>query len=170
MNKPAAFLATYSDWKLIRTRQCVQLVFELPLHDADKAYNALGGMPNSGAEVWCGISRIDPNKIGAGPPKEEDRATPSDHPPPNSRKPVAPEKRLTVRAAILSNDPLFQRYLRIIGNVVENDASAAAYIREFCQVVSRKDILPGTKAAIRLDSLESAFIGWRDADKFVEAS
>jgi len=54
----SAFKATYSDWKLVRTRQVIQIVFEVPLADADNAYEILGGMPNSSKERWFGIAAI----------------------------------------------------------------------------------------------------------------
>lgn len=58
MNDPAAFRATFSDWKLIRTRKVVQLVFELPVEQADLAYKVLGGMPNPAESVWCAVARL----------------------------------------------------------------------------------------------------------------
>lgn len=64
MSEAAAFRATYSDWKLIRTRKCVQIVFEIPVEQSDAAYDALGGMPNPAAEVWCGIARLNLNAVG----------------------------------------------------------------------------------------------------------
>src|ERR1043165_3840449 len=55
----AAFQATYSDVKLIKSRKVVQIVFEIPLEGWDAASLALGGMPNPAAEVWCGIARLE---------------------------------------------------------------------------------------------------------------
>lgn len=54
----AVFSATYSDWKVVKGRKVVQVVFELPLETADAAYQALGGMPIPAKEVWCGIARL----------------------------------------------------------------------------------------------------------------
>ena len=60
MDKPA-FLATYSDWKYLKTRGVIQVVFEIPLHDEESARAVLGGMPNPAEEGWYGITRVDPN-------------------------------------------------------------------------------------------------------------
>jgi len=57
-----AFRATYSDWKLIKTRGVVQVVMEVPLADADAAYDVLGGMPVHGKERWFGIAALKPGK------------------------------------------------------------------------------------------------------------
>lgn len=55
-----AFRATYSDWKLVKTRAVVQVVMEVPLSDADAAYEVLGGMPVHGNERWFGIAALTP--------------------------------------------------------------------------------------------------------------
>lgn len=53
--KPVAFQATFSDLKLIKTRQCVQIVFELPLAAFDAAYDVLGGMPDPSKEPCLSV-------------------------------------------------------------------------------------------------------------------
>lgn len=58
MEKPAAFSATYSDLKLIKTRKVVQFIFEVPLEAAGHAYNVLGGMPSPMDEKWFAIARM----------------------------------------------------------------------------------------------------------------
>jgi hypothetical protein len=58
MDKPAAFSAEYADWKLIRTRKVVQIVFEVPMELADHAYQVVGGMPNLAEPSWFGIARL----------------------------------------------------------------------------------------------------------------
>lgn len=81
----AAFRAVFADWKVIKTRATVQLVFEIPIEQADQAYQALGGMPIAASEVWCGIARLklkDENnglEQAEGPPtKTEGTSTDSD--------------------------------------------------------------------------------------------
>lgn len=57
-DKPAAFSASYSDWKVVKTRRVVQIVFEVPLDAAGHAYNVLEGMPKFGSEQWFAIARM----------------------------------------------------------------------------------------------------------------
>ena len=64
------------------------------------------------------------------------------------------------RAGILAQDKQFQAWLK-----VPNSEYAAHQIRHKCMVASRKDILPGTDAALRFDLLQSAFVVWRDGPK-----
>lgn len=173
-DEPAAFRCTYSDWKLIRTRKIVQLVFEVAVEQADVAYRVLGGMPNSAAEIWCAIARLDPAAV-----KQESEVMPCDESsidispasgpdiPARARKPVDPQKRLAQRAGILCADPLFWRYIQehhgfVFGTADENEERAAKFVRTRCGVGSRADIKPNTEAGLMFDLLESAVICWRD--------
>jgi hypothetical protein len=58
-DKPAAFSATYSDFKVIRTRDTAQFIFEVPLKAADHALKVLGGVPQPMEERWVGIARLE---------------------------------------------------------------------------------------------------------------
>ena len=57
--KPAAFTATYSDWRVVKGRKVVQIVLEVPLEAAGHAYNVLGGMPTFGSENWFAVARMN---------------------------------------------------------------------------------------------------------------
>ena len=92
----------------------------------------------------------------------KDRAS-SPHDPP-------PSHRLTTRAVMLSKDPQFHKFLEghlRLGNVTEEEA--ATYIRDKCRVASRSEIKPGTEAATRLDFIESAYVCWKEKDRYVAA-
>lgn len=55
---PSAFGACYTDWKIIRTRGAVQIVFEIPIEQEGAAYAALGGMPKQDGSDWFAIARM----------------------------------------------------------------------------------------------------------------
>lgn len=59
MDKPAAFSATYSDLKVVKTRKVAQFIFEVPLEAAGHALNVLGGMPLPMEERWVAIARLE---------------------------------------------------------------------------------------------------------------
>lgn len=59
MSESAAFGAEYVDFKVIKTRRAVQIVFEIPLEAADHAIQCLGGMPDNDKSVWFGIARME---------------------------------------------------------------------------------------------------------------
>lgn len=59
MTKPAAFSASYSDWRLVKGRKVIQIIFEVPVEAAGHAYNVLDGMPQFGSENWFAIARME---------------------------------------------------------------------------------------------------------------
>ncbi|HEX5242810.1 MAG TPA: hypothetical protein VFW23_06055 [Tepidisphaeraceae bacterium] len=185
MSDAAAFRATYSDWRLIKGRKVVQVVFEIPIEQANLAYQVLDGMPNPAAEVWCAVARLksdterkvmpvaaangdpSPTRIDTSPTSGPDIQA-------RARKPVDPEKRLAQLAAIRCSEPMFWRYLNEhgplgIGAIIDKDTAAAA-VRFICQVESRSEIKPNTEAALRWNLLESAFVCWRDVPEYADAS
>ena len=58
MENPAAFGGEYVEWKVIKTRRAVQIVFEIPLEAADHAYQVMGGMPDNDKSVWFAIAKM----------------------------------------------------------------------------------------------------------------
>lgn len=58
MDQPAVFSASYSDWRIVKTRGVVIVSFEIPLNAADLAYNVLGGMPTYETERRFAIARL----------------------------------------------------------------------------------------------------------------
>jgi hypothetical protein len=141
VTKPAAFTASYTDWKLIRTRGCIQIVFEIPLEVADRVYQVLGGMPNAGHENWFAIAKIKEEAV------MEEKAKKSWH-----------ELSMTQQAGMLSNDPAFQKFLRETTEF--NHTDYPVMIRELCKVTSRKDILPDTEAGEMWKGLVSEYRAW----------
>ena len=58
-DKPAAFSAIYSDFKLIKTRGVVSICFEVPIEAAGHAFNVLGGMPHYEIDKRFAIARLE---------------------------------------------------------------------------------------------------------------
>lgn len=191
MTKLAAFRGSYADWRLIKTRGCVQVVFEIPLAESDAAYQALGGMPNSASERWFGIARLNdgvdtpseaagervaPDNTPAASPKLNGSCIPGEaagrsrqdrgeaDQPYKPRKPVAADKKLAQQAGILCSEPAFQRFLTETGlapDMTEHDA--ADCVRDFCGVISRAEIAPGSKAAELWIDLRGKYEAWKIA-------
>lgn len=180
----SAFSASYSEWRLVKTRGVVQLIFEVPLHQSDAAYHALGGMPDAAQERWFAIARLNEDRKEAmsdthkkqttdTPPRSDDLPVPDGASIPDKpvrrRTPVAPEKRLAQRAALMCIDPVFQKYLCDNFDLVNcNEEGAANMIRQICDVESRSQILPGSPAANKFDRLYGQFIAWRNAPEMAD--
>lgn len=75
--------------------------------------------------------------------------------------PALRDKRLAQQAGRCCKDPVFLRFLKEV-RAINDDGDAPLFVRRFCAVDSRADILPGTEAGEAWDSLYSRFIAWRD--------
>ena len=163
MTKAAAITAQVVD--ICNDRQhkgSIKITLHVPVELGARLTEILG-WPTHTTPVPVALARLNESAVVAD-------AAPA-KPPSPSLPAGAATNRLTKRAAILSNDPLFQKYLaqKIDEPHASIDtANAAQYICNMCKVESRKEIQPGTEAATRFDLLESAFICWRDKDAFVE--
>lgn len=152
-DKPATFAACYADWKLIKTRRCVQIVLEVPLEAADEAYSALGGMPNAATERWVAVARLDMNAVKQGAQKSPS-ATPE--PSPRQQTGAASKYNLAQRAGMLCAQPSFRLFLG-----VESEDEAAAKVRGICHVKSRSEIIPNTSAGYSFETLLNEYVGWQ---------
>ena len=129
-----AIRATYSDLKLVKTRKVLQLIFEVPIEEADNALRVLGGMPRADAETWVGIALIT----------EEAATRPTDKP----RKAWA-DLTPTQQAGIRCSDVDFQAWLGCF-----DAEEAAVKVRSHCGVKSRSDIglHPASKRWRKMDN------------------
>jgi hypothetical protein len=174
----AAFRASYSDWKVIKGRKVVQIVFEMPLETADQAYQALGGMPIAAHEVWCGIARLDPSKEYPLPPHPAEAAprpaSSSPQPlPAGENKQKRPFGTITPaeQAGILCNEQAFHKFLiekhyRVWMRCddLTDTRRAANCVREICKVDSRADIKPDNAV---WSALVLAYRLWQREPEFV---
>ena len=162
--KPAAFQATFTDWRLIKGRKVVQIVFEVSIEAADAAYHVLGGMPDPGASVWCAVARLitDERKVVSHALTDTPNATATEKPA-LPAAPAARVNRLTRLAGICCNDARFWRFLTEHEMPVRNNGEAATAVRLICHVGSRREIISGTQAGDAWDELYSKFVAWRDA-------
>lgn len=147
MTKPSAIQATYADMKLVRTRSCAQLVFEIPIEQAPAAIEAFG-VPLPGKEVWCAIARLDTTKAAS-----------------ESEKPAKKwdELPLPQQAAMRCSEKPFLGFLldtvaRDKGALDAN--SAADVVRRHCGVTSRADIGKTEASALAWRKMDSDFRFW----------
>jgi hypothetical protein len=170
MSEPAAaFRATFSDWKLVKSRKVVQLVFEVPMEGADYAYQVLGGMPNPAAEVWCAVARL--NEKGGELASNHDPRPADTTPRPQPDKPAGGAKRswheLTPaqQAGIRCNEPPFWLFLsenRSGWTEVKNANEAAAVVRKWCQIESRTELNTDAVAATHWRELDTSYRVWQE--------
>lgn len=163
MKQPAAFRGTYSDWRLVKTRAVVQIIFEVPLADADAAYEILGGMPVHGKERWFGIAAIKSTA-------EEARAQPDQDSPPAPKPDRARREKMDWRelqpaaqAALRCDQPAFQAFLREEHHYssVSDADSAATAVRHICVVKSRSEFSTDHRKRVLWKQLDDQFQAWK---------
>lgn len=151
MTKPAAFQATFSDMKLVKTRQVAQLIFEIPLADFDAAYEVLGGMPNSAHERWFGIAAIN----GGGPRQDNPQPRPDGGK--RDWKDLQPQQ----QAGIRCSEPTFVAFLKESrADEWAESADAAECVRLICGVRSRVELGINQKARVIWHQLDSEYQAW----------
>ena len=141
-----AFQATYSDFKIIRGRKVCQIVLEVPLEAADAAMAVLGGVPRPDQETWVGVARIAPASPQGLPARPVDGKE---------------DKSLVLRSVMLSDDKRFAVYVEQRWGM----GGPTDYIRNYCGVQSRKDIVIGSPAASEFIALEADFYTWLAAER-----
>ena len=157
----AAFSATFSDFKVIRGRKVCQLVFEVPIENADAALAALGGVPRPDAEIWVGVARLAP--CAASKPANE--AAKAIEGPSEYEKRKWRDLRPAQQAALRCKQPAFQRFVAEVHNADDiSEQSAIEVVREACCVASRSDILEGTRAATWWRVMDESFQAWLQVD------
>lgn len=140
MTKAAAISAAYADFRLVKSRKVVQLVFEVPLEKANEAISVLGGMPDPSAEIWVALARLQPTPI-----KQEERP-----------KRTFNEMSLAAQAGMMCQDGRFQKFVS-----ERYDAQdTAEFVRAYCNVSSRADIKPGCDAGHLWGILVSLYHTW----------
>lgn len=140
MSKPAAFQATYSDLRFVKSRKVAQVTLELPLEQAGDFVEAFG-TPNPANEVWVAIARLTVESQ-----QKERRAF--------AELPIAQQAALTCDR----ND--FRRFLRSKGFAAISAESAAAAIRELCKIESRSELATNARAACVFQKLTHEFEDW----------
>jgi hypothetical protein len=133
MSNPAdlsVIKATFYDWRPIKGRKQLQLIFEVPLEQTNEVLRMLGA-PMPDKETWVAIALLDmaPDLYPNGKFKTERKAF-CDLP-------------YSQQAGIKSDDPKFIDFL--VAPEMASEGAAEA-IRKYCGVDSRSKIIKGTRA------------------------
>ena len=151
----AAIRAAYSDLKLVKTRKVVQLIFEVPIEEADHAYKVLGGYPRPDAETWVGIAPITEEAAT--------RAAPTADKPSRRMSDLSRAQ----QAGILCNDERFQAFVASYYEWPPGDvgdaAELASFVRNFCKVTSRAQLDSEPDRGKMWDQLRAEYDAWRGA-------
>jgi hypothetical protein len=138
MTAPAAIAGSFADYRLVKSRGCLQLVIEIPVERQAEAFAALG-YPVPGSDIHVAVARM---KSPAGPSTPDRKGTVladgngplnQSHPKPagdtqRQRYAAMSEgEKAMARAGALAGDERFRHWAGAF-----NADDAAAYIRETC--------------------------------------
>lgn len=149
----SAFKASYSDWRLVKTRGVVQIIVEVPLAEADAAYEILGGMPNPAQERWIALAAIS----AEAQPERKDSVSTA-----RAKRPwmdLQPQQ----QAGIRCGEEAFRTFLKEEYSDDWHEAAddPAACVRLICGVESRAMIGVNQKARVIWRQLDDKFEAWK---------
>lgn len=164
-----AIKAMFADFKLVKTRQVAQLIFEVPIEAADNALHALGGVPRPDAERWVGIAPITEKAAQRAATPTTQPKSPIDDLNAAAEKAEKPKRRMAElsraqQAGILCNEREFHLFIAEKEFILVEDMDdgiCAEAVREYCGVDSRAK-LDGA-AGNRWDELRTEYDAWRGA-------
>lgn len=133
-----AIQATFSDFKLVKSRKVAQLVMEVPIEQADHAVKALGGLPQFSSEQWVGIA---PLKREAA---EKERKSWGD---------LGPAQQAGIRCA----ETAFQAWVGVDPETPGASEKTAAWVRGKCGVTSRSEFARNPEAAAKWAQIDRDF-------------
>jgi hypothetical protein len=148
-----AFRATYSDFKLVKTRKVVQIVLEVPVEQANVVLDVLGGMPDPSRETWVGVALLSPDAAQPQPVIQPRLAGAK-----RDWRDMSPQQ----QAGIRCDDAAFVAFLREErpDDWIETREPAEC-VRLICGVTSRADLETNHKARVLWHQLDSQFQAWR---------
>ena len=138
-----AVLATFSDYKTIKTRSTFQLIFEIPIDQADEALRILGGTPMPSEERWVGIARAPKERKEAAKIEKEHR--------------LFNTLPLSQQAGIRGGDAQFTVFMTERGYNIGNVGDAPDAIRSECGIASRSELDTNDIAAAKWRKLEEDY-------------
>ena len=173
----AAILATFADWRTVKGRKVLQLIFEVPLENQAKVLTHLGApMPMS--EMWCGIARVEKKSLGEATTREDvgcvrsaTLAPTAHHSSPAKPKQRWSDLRPSARAALLTKDPQFWEWAcmaepRDYPKTGLNEANTDTWLKNRLGITSKSELdVAGAQSSMRFyfDELAENFRAWQQA-------
>lgn len=148
-----AFRATYSDFKLVKTRKVVQIVLEIPVEHANAVLDVLGGMPDPSRETWVGVALLTPDAA---------KPQPVDQPRPAGAKRPYRDLPKPQQAGMRCDEAAFVSFLKEERPDDWHEATdAAECVRLICGVSSRADLATNHAAGVIWHQLDSQYQAWK---------
>lgn len=150
----------YADLRQVKSRGVWQVLIEVPSEAAEKLVETFG-LPRQDVPTWLAVARLmtSPEALAQATPVVATGSTPAEPKPPVASGETRKEYTLANRVGMTCSDPAFREWLYKRGLVILSSdpritaENVATYVRSYCGVKSRADILPGTEAATKWHAL-----------------
>jgi hypothetical protein len=143
----AVIQATFSDWRTVKGRKQLQLIFEVPIEQQGDVLARLGA-PSGDSPKWCAIALLAPNASAPAPVQNEKIE--------RGKAAYAGKndmEKAATRAAMLCKDRQFQAWL-----VDEpSEHQAATEVKRQLRIQSRSEIATDQQAYRKFLALETEF-------------
>jgi hypothetical protein len=148
-----AFQATYSDFKLVKTRKVIQIVLEVPVEHQAIVLDVLGGVPDPSRETWVGVAPLRP---------DAERPQPVVQPRPAGAKRPYRDLPKPQQAGMRCEEAAFVAFLKEERPDDWHEATdAAECVRLICGVQSRAELETNQKAGVIWHQLDSQYLAWK---------
>ncbi len=157
MTEARVVRAEFVDYKTVRTRSTLQIVLEVPIEQQADIFAKLG-YPLPGEHKWVAVALLAESAAIATPDNVRSL---------NAKRAYADKDephRAVNRAGILARDPRFWTWANrqsestsLCGRTIINEIEAAAFIRDWCGVESRKEFITNPKALAKYHQLETEY-------------
>lgn len=177
MSRPIAFQGSYCDLRFVKTRSVAAITVEIPIEQA-AAFIAAFGTPNPAVECPVALARINPAK-----PTEKPASEPPTQPnvrlteiyddeirvggktifKGDTKRRKFGEMPLPAQCAMRCAEVAFLRFLsdeQYATDALSADFDVAEWVRGYCGVKSRSEIIEGSPAAVSWQALDNAFQVW----------
>ncbi len=157
MSDDAVIKAVFPTYRPVPSRNCLQLVLEVPLEQQEQVFGALG-FPIPGETIWVAVARLTQNPEVPEPPVRPSMTFPADRSPPLSstgarHKDVAKSSRakewfaqldegdkVVAEAAMLCKDPAFRKWIGPRDSAPFTEEQAAIFVCNYCKIGRRRDL------------------------------
>lgn len=164
MIDPRVIQATFADWRTVKGRKQLQLIFEVPLEQQEVVLKMLGApMPNDAK--WYAIARLNAESevVPDNGPEAERRNTDR-----AGDKKAWSDLSPAQQAGIRCGEVAFRKFLEegnygpsgVSTPFSESKEAAATYVRFVCGVQSRADIGKDRTSLNKWRDLEAAYQAW----------
>ena len=142
MNKTNRIMkGTYSDYKLIKSRNVVQIGIEIPIEQAEE-FVSMFGMPKPDTEKWVAIAGLNEEII-------------------NKNETIV---KTIQQAGMICKDKNFGNFLmqekKMIGIIPNDDETIAKALRALLGIKSRTDFHTDNNAVVAFNRLKSEYETW----------